>query len=404
MNDPKKASTYIYRAFENKSTEFEIDPSMQNNISRHGLIDMMTFDRVDFEKTISLSVKKKVKIESKWGLVSLGSVLSEQPKSKIQVGIAKDVKNGEYLFFTSGESVLEFNDFLVDNENIYLSTGGNAVVKFYNGKAAYSTDTFVIKSNNDSTIKTKFIFYFLESIIGIIDEFYFKGLGLRHLQKPDFRNLQIPLPPIDIQQKIVTEIENLEIKENRAKEEKEKLKEKIISIVDLNINNIEKKLGEICEMKAGKFVSAQNIYPENKLNLYPCYGGNGLRGYTETYTHEGKYPLIGRQGALCGNVCIVDGKFHATEHAVVVTPMGDIKIEWLYYKLINLNLNQFATGTAQPGLSVENIKKVKVSVPPISEQQKIVVEIEKIEAEIAKLETELATIPTQKEAILKKYL
>lgn len=402
FDNPEKASTYILKAFTN--VDFEIDAKMQNHISQHNLVDMMTFDRVDFEKTISLAVKKKVKIESKWEVTNIGNVLFEQPKSKIQVGTAKDLESGAYNFFTSGEKVFKFDEFLVDGQNIYLSTGGNAVVKFFDGKAAYSTDTFVVKSNNEDKIKTKVIFYFLQNIIAIINEFYFKGLGLKHLQKPDFRNIQIPLPPLDIQQKIVSEIEVLEDKEKEAKEDAKTFKSKIDEFINSSTKVESKKLGEVCEMKAGKFVSAYDIKSEKEDGLYPCYGGNGLRGFTKTYTHEGNYSLIGRQGALCGNINKAFGKFYATEHAVVVTPKLDINNEWLFFQLVKLNLNQHATGTAQPGLSVENLKSVSIEVPPIPEQQKIVTEIEKIEAKINNLETEIAAIPSQKEAVLKKYL
>jgi type I restriction enzyme S subunit len=147
---------------------------------------------------------------------------------------------------------------------------------------------------------------------------------------------------------------------------------------------VETTLGEVCKMQAGKFVSASDIKEKFSNVLYPCYGGNGLRGYTESFTHRGMYSLIGRQGALCGNVMLADGTFHATEHAVVVTPESNIDTVWLYYVLVLLNLNQYATGQAQPGLSVSNLEKIELRVlNNPNEQQKIANILSSIDDEIA---------------------
>ncbi|WP_462219235.1 restriction endonuclease subunit S, partial [Ferruginibacter sp.] len=78
--------------------------------------------------------------------------------------------------------------------------------------------------------------------------------------------------------------------------------------------------------------------------------------------------------------------------------------DWLYHQLFNLNLNQYATGTAQPGLSVENLKTVSITVPSFNQQQKIVAQIKTIEEKIIKLTTVINSVPQLKESILKKYL
>jgi restriction endonuclease S subunit len=125
-------------------------------------------------------------------------------------------------------------------------------------------------------------------------------------------------------------------------------------------------------MRAGKFVAASEIAEEPGHELYPCYGGNGLRGYTKSFTHDGKFSLIGRQGALCGNVRVFNGRFHATEHALVVTPKDGVETEWLFYALGLLELNQYSIGQAQPGLSVQVLEKVSIAFARNQiEQQKI---------------------------------
>ena len=131
-------------------------------------------------------------------------------------------------------------------------------------------------------------------------------------------------------------------------------------------------LGEIFTLQAGKNITSKDIYTEkSEENKYPCFGGNGVRGYVSISNKIGEYPIIGRQGALCGNVNLACGSFYATEHAVVVERYCDTDLMWVYYTLIALNLNQYATATAQPGLAVNVINDVAIPLPPPHEQQRI---------------------------------
>lgn len=128
-----------------------------------------------------------------------------------------------------------------------------------------------------------------------------------------------------------------------------------------------KRLGEVCtHFKSGITITSKKIQEKGQ---YAVYGGNGFRGYTDMYTHDGEYILIGRQGALCGNICFVTGRNYVSEHAIAVQTSQDII--WLKYKLIFWDLNRFSESSAQPGLSVEKLIRFQLSIPPLAEQRKI---------------------------------
>lgn len=160
-------------------------------------------------------------------------------------------------------------------------------------------------------------------------------------------------------------------------------------------------LGEVCSLKAGKVISATQISNiKNGENVYPCYGGNGIRGYVKNCNQTGAFPLIGRQGALCGNVCYASGEFYATEHAIVVSHKQEFITKFLYYLLGSLKLNQYATAGAQPGLSVARLERIKIPVPSISNQQRIIAILDRFDSLCNDITTGL---PAEIEARRKQY-
>ena len=131
-------------------------------------------------------------------------------------------------------------------------------------------------------------------------------------------------------------------------------------------------LKRIAKLRSGDFINSHDIKEDGE---FPVYGGNGLRGFTSAYTHEGMFPLIGRQGALCGNINYAHGKFWASEHAVVVSPIRSVDLFWLGELLRAMNLGRQSMSAAQPGLSVEKVRNLIIPVPPKSEQSDIAVHL-----------------------------
>lgn len=144
-------------------------------------------------------------------------------------------------------------------------------------------------------------------------------------------------------------------------------------------------LKRITHLKSGESITAESIEGEGQ---YPVFGGNGLRGYTDSFTHEGHYVLIGRQGALCGNINYANGQFWASEHAVVATPVRPVSTVWLGELMRAMNLNQYSVSAAQPGLSVEIVSNLRIPVPPLSEQCSIATFLNNETAKIDGLMTE----------------
>ena len=121
-------------------------------------------------------------------------------------------------------------------------------------------------------------------------------------------------------------------------------------------------LKRIANLQSGDTISPDDIEEDGQ---YPVFGGNGLRGYTTNFTHDGTHALIGRQGALCGNINYAHGKFWASEHAVVVSTLNNVETVWLGELLRAMNLNQYSVSAAQPGLSVDIIRNLFIAVPPL---------------------------------------
>ncbi len=129
-----------------------------------------------------------------------------------------------------------------------------------------------------------------------------------------------------------------------------------------------KRISYVSQLRSGDAIVSDQIEAEGD---YPVYGGNGLRGYCPNFNLDGNFILIGRQGALCGNINYGSGRFWASEHAVVVYPSLDLDVKWFGETLRAMNLNQYNVSAAQPGLAVANIVCLKIPFPPKKEQELI---------------------------------
>lgn len=387
------------------------------------LSDMVDFSRTEFDKAIKLTADKKIEIVSKYPLVKIGNIIFENEKSKIQVNAAKEINGGLYPFFTSGENIYSYNKYLVDGENIFISTGGNAVVKFYKGKAAYSTDTFVIKSSDEKQITTAYLFLNIENHREYINTYMFKGTGLKHLQKNDFRTMQIPLPPLDIQQKIVSECEKVDEEYDNSRMSIEGYKKKIAEIFERldNASKTEGKRQKISEIGQIKMCKRIMKFETNQQGGIPFYKigtfGSVPDAYIskelfENYKTQYPYPkkgqiLISAAGTLGKSIAFDGEPAYFQDSNIVWIDNDESKVlnPFLLRAIRFVDWSAYMTdGSVIPRIYNSGLRNVTIPVPSIEDQQRIVSEIESYEAEIAKAKAVMAGCAERKKQILEKWL
>ena len=212
------------------------------------------------------------------------------------------------------------------------------------------------------------------------------GNTIKHILASEMQQFEVDMPELAEQKKIAEyfrALDHLITLHQRKLEHVKKMKKSMLQKMFPKKNQLypevrfpgftdaweQRKLGEVCqEFKSGTSLKADQI---DTAGDYPVYGGNGLRGYTSDYNHDGEFALIGRQGALCGNMNYSVGKAYFTEHAVVVDADINNDIKFLYYMLDTMNLGQYSDQSAQPGLAVNKLVKLENLFPTKEEQRRI---------------------------------
>lgn len=239
-----------------------------------------------------------------------------------------------------------------------------------------------------------------------------QGVAQLNISLKDIGNLEIPLPPLETQKQIADNLDKVTHTIDICNAILEKLdllvKSRFVEMFGdpvYNTKNLKtKNLKDVLILKAGNFTAASDISDQpTMINKYPCYGGNGIRGYVAEYNQDGEYSLIGRQGALSGNVQYAKGKFRNTEHALLVTPLIDMNSIWLNQLLVNLDLKRYQTGAAQPGLSVKNLQEIPIILASIDMQEQFAAFVEQTDKSKLAVKKFLEKAETLKNALMQEY-
>lgn len=263
-----------------------------------------------------------------------------------------EINDGELLFSWSGTPGTSFGAF-----------------RWNRGKGVLNQHIFKVLPKID--VDKDYLKYALNGNINTIIAKAHGGVGLQHITKKELDEIDVPIVSKKEQLEIVEQLMCIEkiilLRQTELKKLNEIIQARFVKMFGDPIINSKslptEKMEERYFLKAGVTTLAESIH-EYVTGRYevPCYGGNGIRGYVKESSYEGEYPIIGRQGALCGNVQYASGKFHATEHAVLVSMVKADNAVWVYYMLKLMDLYRYHTGAAQPGLAVKTLNTVNVIV------------------------------------------
>ena len=424
FDNPEKASTYIYRAFLN-DYEFPIHESLKNNISRVRLVDMLTFDRAEFAKNISTSVKKKVKIESKWKIVKLGDYTQINYGTRI---VRKTEEGTIYPVYGGGGETFRANSFNRKNTYIISRFGMSPECVRFVSDEFFLNDSGMTLDSSNILLNQKYLDYYLyfnQKLVYLCG----RGVAQKNIDIEAFNSISIPLPPKEIQQKIVSEIEVLEKKEVEAKANIGKGKEQVENICLQMYSKYDKeKLSRLAETNPSKkeiadldistlisFVDMPSVSNEGYIANKIDKPYSEIKKGSYTYFREGDIIIAKITPCMENGKCalatdLTNGlALGSSEFHVFRANNDKINTKYLFTllnrKSIKIEAEKNMTGASgHRRVPIAFYENLEIPLPPLSEQQKIVSKIEKIEAQIAALEQQLIEIPKEKENILKKYL
>jgi type I restriction enzyme M protein len=443
----EKANSYVYRAF--LGEQKDIAKNLQNNINTFDLTELIDFKKIGFEKIISLSIKKKVKIKSKFPLLPLsdftigftGVVFDKTDESyseteiKILTASNIDLKSSSITFEKSKwlkNSVTLNNSEQLKRGDIFICTSSGSLnhlgkFAFIENDIPYWAGGFCAVLRGSSFTTQKYI----ALIIGNIKEYRdfvesFSGQNINNLKLSDLWDFKIPNPPKAIQEKIIFEIETVE--------QKEKAYEKKLFELNFTLNKIFSELNHPIE-KLGKLVEFKNGLNYSEKSTGELVTIVGIKDFLEDFTPNlDKLVDVRIDGTLLdsyklqsGDILVVRsngsanlvGRFIYINNLNKVTSYSGFTIrikvnsdrinsKYLCYCLraetVRNKITKDPKGANIKSVNQTMLSAIDVPLPPVEVQKEIVKKTEKLEKEIAQIEIKLARMDVQKEQILKALL
>ena len=442
--NPEKINYAIQRNFEADTLT-----TLPEHCSYAPLTDMLDFSRVEFNKTFSLSPKKSFKIETKWEVAKLEDIAFINPSKKeirevdentlvsfvemasvsdegfIAEKVDKPLKElkGSYTYFAE-------NDIIIAKITPCMENGKCALAKgLTNSLGMGSSEFHVIRVK--PSYNSQYVFNYLNrEEIRDFAEYHMTGSsGHRRVPASFYEKFKIPTPPLEIQQKIVEESEevNKEVEKARVLISNSKLEinEEIDKIYDegfdlIDIKRLSKSIQYGLNEKMNTVQKGYKVFRMNEI-IDRKMNDNGQMKYADISAEEfAKYKLskgdilfnrtnsiehVGKTG-----IFDLDGDYGYASYLIRVIVDTDQVNPFFVNLMMNSNVFQTeAKSKASKAINQANINatimgNIKIPIPPLKQQKALVKRVEALEKKITEAQAIIEGATTRKQAIMKKYL
>ena len=420
-DDNTKINKIINDNFE--GIKSDIPEELTQFVSRARLVDMLDFSRVEFNKALSLSPSRKVEIESKYPLIKIENILEKIKGNTTKISKEEILNNGKYPVIT--QEVENFISGYTNNSKIITDLplivfgDHSCTFKYIDFEFIRGADgTQLLKPNNKFNIK---YFYYILQIVDITNKHKYE----RHMKY--LYPIKIPLPPLNIQEKIVQECQKVDDEVSKAVETVKKTKELIEKEINsvkgkmVKLETITSKIGSGATPKGGEssykesgitLIRSQNIYDDGFHQKGLAFIDEEQAKKLDNVTVKENDILFNITGASVARSCIIESKYlpaRVNQHVSIIRPTEKILPQYLQKIITSKNVKKELITMAKSSSTREAITKIqlenfKIPLPPLQTQKEIITIIESYELKIKEAKKVIDSAKESKEEILKKWL
>ena len=435
----QKANYYVYKSFLNNNED--IHHNLKDNISNHKLTDLIDLNRTKTNKIISLNKKENISIQSKWPLKKLKKICNLKIGGTPSRSESKFYNNGTNLWVSiselKGDVITDTKEKItslgVKNSNVKLIKRGTTLLSFklsigkiaIAGKDLYTNEAIAaLELENEKEVTNNYLFNLFRS--NFIDLSTGNKAFGKSLNREYLKEVEIPIPNIEIQKKITSDIKKLELNQKSLFLKKQSIINKIYKIIENitgethKIKSVTSKVGSGATPKGGKFsykseginlIREQNIYDDGFVKKGLVFINDQQAKKLENVKVEKNDLLLNITGASIGRCCIVPDELlpaRVNQHVSILRPNNKIIPKLLHLILTNKKFKNLllkgSNPTSRQALTKTQIEEFKIVVPKISLQNKLITDISFLEDEIKKIDAQILTIQDNMSNIVKNYL